>query len=366
MYNLACRVFSVQPPSGELVSLLEQYATQHDIAAQALRYVAVYHWPARCLCPTVLHTLICASLSITPMAATWALYAPQVQATRELWDMLIAALAHAGAFRLLAQASKTTPKHHGVGGIYEQELFDAYKHGCTTRIEQALRLCAVHDPIPSIPPSILTTMLRQRRCVTATLAVARDTTLDLPLARELLRCPDASASTFRAALCQPALTKALRELSLAQRLRLPVVCCAAMDVDELSEQELLLLAEIYGRGAADVVRGRQHAWNTTCLQRGFRRCFVGGSMDWHTSPMATLYYVDFCSAFPQGEHARHCLLQAHRLFPKACETIGGDWPGHLLKLAMRDRRGANLACRRGAWQYLPLPKVLQDLIVEFV
>ena len=365
MYDLACRVYDAQPPHCELVTELEQHAAQYDVAAQALRYVAVHHWPARSLSPAVLRALVDASLRITPVAATWALYAPQVQATQELWDLLIAALARAFAFGLLAQAPDATPWHRGVGGIYRQELLDAYEDGCDARVEQALRLCAAHDPPPDVPAPLLTTLLRHGRCVDAALRVTSDATLDLPLARELLRCPRTTERTFRAVLGQPALAEAMRELPLATRLRLPLVCCAAMRVDEMPMRELLLLSEVYDQDAG-VVRGRQHQWNTACLCHGFRKTFRGGSMDWQASPMATLYYVDFCSAFPQGEHARHCLLQAHRLFPAACETIGGDWPGHLLKLAMRDRRGANLACRRGAWQHLPMPKVLQDLVVEFV
>lgn len=352
-------VYGVHPPPQEAIDLLDH--TDSPGSAEAMRHIACFHWPARYLQPTALAALVHA----TPFASglMWAMHAPQVHQTPALWDAVVHRLAHARCFAMLAVAPELAPWHRGVAAIYEQELLEAVEDRDDERLDCALRLCNAHYPPVAMPVGMPARLLREGRAVPAVLAMIGP--LDMELACAVLRCPGATERTFRPLLAQAVFRQAVRELPIAAVLRLPTLCHAAADLLALPKDALLTLVDAY-TGVPTVVRGQHHYWNMACLRYNMRARARGGSMAWTESPLATLYYMDMTSEMPRGPLARHRLLQVRRLYPDAMHTLGMDVAGYLLKLAMLDRRGANLACTGGAWQHIHLPRELVQLIIEYV
>jgi len=363
MDALASSVYSVDPPTREVVQVLERIPGQ--VAERALHYIACHHWPTCKLTPSRLQLLVTSS---KPPDLAWAMYAPQVHADPVLWETVVTRLARGRQFGSLAMTMHIVPQHRGVTAIYRAELLEAMQDtDDDRRLASALALCAAPDPPVGIPAALITGLLVQRRCIYAALQASRIVAVDTELAQVLLRCPEASESTFRPLLQQTAFREAVRALPLEQVLRLPTLCYAAADLATLPKHALLRLVDAYS-GVPGVVRGQHHHWNRMGMLHNMRQRAPGGSRDWTQSPLATLYYMDHTGRFPRGPLARHRLLQVQRQHRDASDILCMDIAGHLLQLAMHARLGANTACRGGAWQRLPgaLPTDILDLIVAFV
>lgn len=356
MLALASSVYATEPPSPDTLQLLQ--AADHPTCRAALRYVACHHWPACSLDADYLAHMVLATQHHAGLA--WALFAGQVRVTPWLWDKVVLRLAKAGSFAVLATA--TTIPHCGVRALYETELQDAMHED--ERLGRALLLCAAHRPPVAVPTALLVSLLQERRCVQPALIMAGKVTVDAALAHEMLHCAEATERTFRPLLRQPAFREAVRALPVARLLQLPTLCHAAADVLTLPKHALLRLVDAYVQ-VPTVARGQQHVWNLACLHHGMRARAPGGSLDWTTSALATLYYMDHTGHFPRGRLARHRLLQVCRLHAHVSTLLGMDLATHLLRLAMRDRRGATLACHGCLWARLPLPQDLVDLVIAF-
>jgi hypothetical protein len=356
MFVLASSVYSTEHPSAFTLLLL--HASDHPACRAALRYVACHHWPACRLDPAYLAELV--RSAETHVGLMWALHAGQVRETPVIWDEVVQRLARRACFEMLATA--TAQAHRGVGALYLAELHAAAQDD--ERLSRALLLCAAHQPPVDVPASLLAALLKRRRCVPPALAMAGKIRVDADLAHELLQCPEATERTFRPLLSQAVFRQAVRALPLARLMQLPTLCYAASDLMVLPKHALLELVDAYAQ-VPTVVRGQQHLWNMVCMRHNMRQRARGGSLDWTSSPLATLYYMDHTGTFPSGPLARYRMLQVHRQYREESRTLCMDVATYLLRLAMRDRRGATMACKGCAWQHMPLPQVLVELVIAF-
>jgi hypothetical protein len=355
----------VGPPS-HTVSVLEAAVDTHPLARQALRHLAMHHYPTVVLQTYTVERLLARAFADPLDNCVWALQVRQCNLFPHMRFAVLHHVAQWGLFDVLAGHAQ--PAHRGMDHIYRNAAHRALDAEEAPQANVLLRLCAHHMPPVRLDADLLFGALHvlDRECVLDYLEEA-GCTMHVGLLHFLFdqQHYSLSGSMFFPVLREPAFADMVRAL-LPER-SLPRACYLAVRPEEVPAKPFEQLCHMFDD--TPLYQGLHYAWQLEAV----RRCPVGwfeargGDMEqWHVSAEATLYYISRKRQLPPaGPHLRTALERVHAAYTPELASIGMSVTHALLRLRAQDSRGQRLSCREGM-AALPVPEAVQACIAAYV